>query len=114
MGLRTGAEYLAGLRDDRKVYYDGRLIDDPTTEPGLRNTALTVAQYYDMQTNPDLQDLLTYETPDGDKAHLSFIEPRSIDDSAATRGSVRGVGRGDGWADGPGPRLHERLHDGRW
>ncbi len=80
MGLRTGDEYLAGLKDDREIWYEGRRIDDPTTEPGLRQTALTVAQYYDMQTNPDLEDLLTYETSDGDRAHLSFIEPRSIDD----------------------------------
>ncbi len=80
MGLRTGADYLAGLKDDRQVWYEGRLLGDPTTEPGLRNTALTVAQYYDMQNNPDLSDLLTYETPDGDRAHLSFIEPRSIED----------------------------------
>ncbi|MGF1595502.1 MAG: 4-hydroxyphenylacetate 3-hydroxylase family protein [Acidimicrobiales bacterium] len=80
MGLRNGDQYLAGLRDDREIWYDGRRIEDPTTEPGLRNTALTVAQYYDMQTNPALEDLMTYETPDGDRAHLSFIEPRSIDD----------------------------------
>lgn len=80
MGLRTGDEFLAGLEDDRQVWFEGRRIENPTTEPGLRNTALTVAQYYDMQNNPDLQDLMTYETPDGDRAHLSFIEPRSIDD----------------------------------
>ncbi len=80
MGLRSGEDYLANLKDDREIWYDGRRIEDPATEPGLRNTALTVAQYYDMQTNPDLEDLLTYETPDGDRAHLSFIEPRSIDD----------------------------------
>ena len=80
MGLRTGAEYLAGLKDGRQVWYDGKRIEDPATEPGLRNTAMTVAQYYDMQNNPELEDLLTYETPDGDRAHLSFIEPRSVDD----------------------------------
>lgn len=80
MGLRTGAEYLAGLKDNREIWYDGRRIEDPTTEPGLRNTALTVAQYYDMQCNPELEDLLTYETPDGDRAHLSFIEPHEIED----------------------------------
>ena len=80
MGLRTGDQYLAGLKDDRQLWFEGRRIDDPTTEPGLRNTALTVAQYYDFQNNPDLADLLTYETPDGDRAHLSFIEPRSKDD----------------------------------
>jgi 4-hydroxyphenylacetate 3-monooxygenase len=80
MGLRTGDEYLAGLADDREIWYDGRRVKDVLGEPGLRNTALTIAQYYDLQTNPDLEDLLTYTTPDGDRAHLSFIEPRSVDD----------------------------------
>jgi 4-hydroxyphenylacetate 3-monooxygenase len=80
MGLRTGDEYLAGLRDDRQIWFDGKRVEDPTTQPGLRNTALTVAQYYDMQNNPELEDLMTYETPDGDRAHLSFIEPRHKDD----------------------------------
>jgi 4-hydroxyphenylacetate 3-monooxygenase len=80
MGLRTGDEYLAGLKDEREIWYGGRRLGNIVDEPGFRSTALTVAQYYDMQTNPDLQDLLTFETPDGDRAHLSFIEPRSIED----------------------------------
>ncbi|MDH3684225.1 MAG: hypothetical protein OEV40_30255, partial [Acidimicrobiia bacterium] len=80
MGLRTGDEYLAGLADGRQIWYEGRLVEDPTSEPGLRSTALTVAQYYDLQCNPELEDLMTYETSDGDRAHLSFIEPRSKDD----------------------------------
>ncbi len=80
MGLRTGDEYLAGLDDGREIWIDGRRVSDVRSEPGMRNTALTVAQYYDMQNNPDLEDLLTYETDDGDRAHLSFIEPRSIED----------------------------------
>jgi aromatic ring hydroxylase len=80
MGLRTGDQYLAGLRDGRRVWLDGKPVEDPTTHPGLRNTALTIAQYYDMQNNPALEDLLTYETPDGDRAHLSFIEPKTKDD----------------------------------
>ncbi len=80
MGLRTGDQYLAGLKDDREIWYDGQKVADVTTEPGLRNTALTVAQYYVMQNMPHLRDLMTYETDDGDRAHLSFLEPRSIED----------------------------------
>ena len=80
MGLRTGQQYLDGLKDDRQIWYDGKQIGDPTSEPGLRNTAKTVTQYYDFQNTPGLEDLVTYETPDGDRSHLSFIEPRSIED----------------------------------
>jgi hypothetical protein len=80
MGLRTGTEYLAGLRDSRQIIYDGRRIEDITTEPGFRHTARAVAQYYDFQHLPEVQDLVSYETPDGDRAHLSFIEPRCKED----------------------------------
>ena len=80
MGIKTGKEYLSTLADGRRVYYDGHLVTDASIEPGLRTTARTVAQYYDMQHIPELEDTVTYETPDGDRAHLSFIEPRSIDD----------------------------------
>ncbi len=80
MGLRTGEQYLASLADGRRIYHDGQLVEDVRSEPGLRSTALTVAQYYDMQHIPDLLDDLTYETDEGDRAHLSFIEPRSVDD----------------------------------
>jgi len=80
VGLRTGDQYLAGLNDDRTIVYEGRELGDITQEPHFRNTALTVAQYYDLQTRPELRDLMTYQTPDGDRAHLSFIEPRSRDD----------------------------------
>jgi 4-hydroxyphenylacetate 3-monooxygenase len=43
MGLRTGAEYLAALRDKRCIIYDGKRLDDVTTEPGFRNTAHAAA-----------------------------------------------------------------------
>ena len=80
MGLRTGAEYLASLRDERRIVYDGKRVDDVSTEPGFRHTAHAVAQYYDFQNLPGARELVTYATPDGDRAHLLFIEPRSKDD----------------------------------
>jgi 4-hydroxyphenylacetate 3-monooxygenase len=39
-----------------------------------------VAQYYDFQHVPEVRELVSYETPDGDRAHLSFIEPRCKED----------------------------------
>jgi 4-hydroxyphenylacetate 3-monooxygenase len=80
MGLRTGEQYLEGLRDGREIWIGGAKVEDVTTAPGFRSMAQTVAQYYDFQNDPAVHDLVTYETPDGDRAHLSFIEPRSKDD----------------------------------
>ena len=53
MGLRTGAAYLAALKDKRHIVYDGKRVDDVTAEPGFRHTAHAVAQYYDFQNLPE-------------------------------------------------------------
>src|SRR5215203_3914523 len=80
MGLRTGAEYLAGLRDKRQVVYQGRTIDDVTSEPGFRSAARAIAEFYDFQCLPEVRDVMSYETDDGDRAGMAFIEPRSKED----------------------------------
>src|SRR5579884_2906533 len=80
MPVRSGAQYLAGLRDGRRVLCDGRWVGDVTAEPGFRNTARAIAQFYDFQNRPALRDVMTYETEDGDRAGMAFIEPRSKDD----------------------------------
>jgi 4-hydroxyphenylacetate 3-monooxygenase len=80
VGVRTGAEYLEGLKDDRRVLYNGDFVRDVTETPGFRNTARAIAQFYDFQNLPELRDLMTYETEDGDRAGMAFIEPRSKED----------------------------------
>ena len=36
MTIRTGAQFIAGLKDTREVWYDGRRVDDVTTFPQFR------------------------------------------------------------------------------
>ena len=44
MPARTGAEYLAGLKEQpREIWLDGRRIDDVTEFPGLANGARSIA-----------------------------------------------------------------------
>ena len=113
MGLRNGDEYLSGLKDDREIWYDGQQIKDVRNEPGLRNTALTVAQYYDLQMQPRPADLMTYETPDGDRAHLSLHrDPLRSKICAAAAAAYGAWAEVTGRPHGPGTGLHERLHDG--
>lgn len=80
MALRSGEQYLAGLRDGREVWHVGERVADVTTAPGFANTARTVAAYYDFQHDPETRELVTYEDEDGERSHLSFIVPRSKDD----------------------------------
>ena len=48
-GIRTGAQYLAGLRDDRDVWINGERVDDVTAHPGLSRGARTLASFLDRQ-----------------------------------------------------------------
>ena len=54
MGIRTGKDYLSGIRDGRQVWLDGELVDDVTTHPALAGCAQTLADVYDLQHDPDL------------------------------------------------------------
>lgn len=80
MALRTGKEYLSRLRDGRRIYYEGRVVNDVTAEPGFRRTALAVAQYYDFQNLPQFRELMAYRAEDGEWAGISFKETREKED----------------------------------
>ncbi len=79
MGIRTGKDYLAGLRDDREVWIHGKRVKDVTNEPGLGRGAHTLAQFLDRQHDPVYQDKVTYEE-NGERFAMSFLMPKSKDD----------------------------------
>ena len=79
MTVKTGAEYLASLRDDREVWMQGERIEDVTEAPGLARGAQTLASFIDKQHEEAHRDLLTYEE-DGERHPISFLMPRSADD----------------------------------
>lgn len=79
MGIRTGAQYLAGLRDDREVWIHGERVADVTTHPGMGRGPRTLARFLDKQFDPALADILTYEE-DGERIAMSFLTPKSPED----------------------------------
>ena len=42
MGVRTGADYIHALRDEREVWHAGRRIDDVTAHSGFAGTIKTL------------------------------------------------------------------------
>ena len=82
MSVRTGAQYLQGLRDrSSEVWLGNERVRDVTSHPALRRGARSVAHLYDMQHDPALRDEMTYTSPTtGDRVGLSFITPRSQED----------------------------------
>jgi len=79
MGIMDGQAYLASLQDDREVWFEGRRIDDVTTEPGLCRSAKTLAKFLDRQQQDAYLDQLTYAEGD-DRYSMSFLQPQSADD----------------------------------
>ena len=82
MPARTGAEYIAGIRErSAEVYISGERVPDVTAHPAFAGGLRTVASLLDMQHDPALRDDMTYTSPTtGDPVGLSFIMPRNADD----------------------------------
>jgi 4-hydroxyphenylacetate 3-monooxygenase len=90
MGARSGRSYLDSLRDDRQIWIDGEAIGDVTKDRRFAAAARSMADLYDMQHDPRLQEKLTYVSPaSGERVGLSFIQPRSIDDLVRRRAMVK-------------------------
>lgn len=74
--LKTGAEYLEGLRDGRVIYVGGEQIDDVTTHPAFCNAARSYAALYDARFDPRHAAALTYEE-NGERFAAYYLKPRS-------------------------------------
>ena len=85
MPIRRGEEYLESLRDGRRVWLQGELVD-VTTHLGLAGCARSVAGVFDLQHDPTHQELLTMHSPTtGERVSLAYLLPQSIEDLTRQR-----------------------------
>ena len=82
-GIRTGSQYLDGLRDNRNVWMHGKKVKDVTNEDGLKRCAATLANFIDKQHDPKYLNDITYLDEDGDRCALAFQIPKTKDDIKA-------------------------------
>jgi 4-hydroxyphenylacetate 3-monooxygenase len=77
------------------VELNGASIDGPIPEhPALAGVVRSYAELFDLQHDPELRDVLTYESPTtGDRVGTSFLVPRSIADLERRRAGFKA------WAD---------------
>lgn len=82
MGIRTGRQFIEGLKNrQRDVWVSGNRVDDVTTHPAFKGAVEQLAALYDMQHDPELQDKLTYVVPEtGERAGLAFKPAKSAAD----------------------------------
>jgi anthranilate 3-monooxygenase (FAD)/4-hydroxyphenylacetate 3-monooxygenase len=74
MGIRTGKEYIQGLRKGtREVWLRGERVADVTTHPAFARPLAHTAGLFDLQHDPAHRDVLTWRTPSGDLVGTSYL-----------------------------------------
>ena len=82
MPAKTGAQYIANLRDNpAEVWIRGERVKDVTTHPALAGGVRSVASLYDLQHRAQVRDEMVYASPSsGEPVGMSFKVPRTVDD----------------------------------
>src|SRR5690348_7959216 len=81
MGVRSGKQYVEGLRDDRRIYINGEIVRDVTKYPQLQGVIGELAALYDRQLEPKFKEALTYQPVDAKApASTSFLIPSRFED----------------------------------
>lgn len=87
--IKTGAEYLEGLRSgNREVYIDGDRVDDVTTHPMFAPIVNIRARIYDMAHDPETQDVMTYVDENDERNAIANRLPYSQQDWQDKRTAV--------------------------
>ena len=82
MGIRTGSEYVASLRDGRTIFVNGERVKDVTTYPQFRGIIGTLASLYDLQHVH--RDTLAYRSPTtGQPVAASFLIATTVAEAEA-------------------------------
>ena len=79
--LLDGEGYKASLRDGRRVILDGREVEDVTAEPVFAPAIDAWAELFDLQLDPEHQDITTFVDPALDaRVSASWLVPRDVQD----------------------------------
>ena len=89
MAVRTGRQFLEGLRDGREVWLEGERLMDVTTHPKTSRMANTLAGIYDLQHKSENFDRMTFKSPTtGDPVALSYLIPETQADLIRRRSAL--------------------------
>ena len=58
--LRNAQEFKESLRDGRKIFYRGKLVEDITVHPALKVAINHASDLFRWQNDPEFEDLLVH------------------------------------------------------
>lgn len=94
MAVRTGEQYLSGLRDGREIWLEGERLEDVTTHPKTARMAKTLAGIYDLQHTPENFQRMTFKSPtSGEPVALSYLVPETQEDLLRRRVALEIIAR---------------------
>lgn len=87
--MRTGAQYIDSLRDERNVFVNGERVKDVTRHPAFRNAIHSVERLYDMAADPANRDTMSFPSPKtGEPVQRFWHIPKSKEDLRRRRAAI--------------------------
>jgi aromatic ring hydroxylase len=80
MGLRSAEQYIASLKDARRVFFRGRLVPDVTEHPVIGVAVRHAAIDYQMADDPAYRELAVVSEGEGAPYSRCYQLPRTTDD----------------------------------
>ncbi|MGI9509760.1 MAG: 4-hydroxyphenylacetate 3-hydroxylase family protein [Geminicoccaceae bacterium] len=88
--IRNGDDYRASIRDGRDVWINGERVEDVPSHPAFKPIVDIRAHIYDMQHDPAMRDVMTYEE-EGERFAIGLRLPYEQEDWTAKRRAVDAV-----------------------
>jgi 4-hydroxyphenylacetate 3-monooxygenase len=110
MPARTGQEYIDAIGSAGiTVEIHGERTTGQVAEiPAFKNLIRSYAALYDLQHEPELRDVMTYESPtSGERVGMSFLQPASVEDLVRRREMMQVWAR---WSNGMLGRTGDYLN----
>lgn len=86
--IKTGAEHIKSLQDNRQIYLDGGIVTDATVHPAYKGAVASVGRMFDFQSAPENRELMTFETDTGTRANRIWELPKSYEQLKTRRAAL--------------------------
>ncbi len=108
--LKTGKEYVDGLRNGRVVYIGNERVNDVTTHPAFRNASSNLRGILRFQSRPNTPEADGLRGRWPDLQHLLPSKPATRTNVARRKGRPSHSCRNELWHARPIAGLHRELH----